>query len=131
LRPLPTTWVVIARPTIPITSEWAYKALDHGAVRRRPNTPGVVRALETEDARTVGQLLCNVFEDVVVAQHPAVGTIRDRMASFHPLGVSLSGTGPAVFAMAVNESAAKAIAAGIAESPDIDVFVTRTFAEER
>ena len=38
VRPLPTTWVVIARPTIQITSEWAYKALDHGAVRKRPNT---------------------------------------------------------------------------------------------
>jgi 4-diphosphocytidyl-2-C-methyl-D-erythritol kinase len=131
LPPLPTTWIVIARPTVHVTSEWAYKAIDHGAVRRRPNTPGVVRALETEDPHTVGQLLCNVFEDVVVAQHPVVGAIRDRLASFQPLGVSLSGTGPAVFAMAVNESAAKTIAAGVAEIPDVDVFVTRTFAEER
>jgi 4-diphosphocytidyl-2-C-methyl-D-erythritol kinase len=131
LRALPTTWVVIARPKIQITSEWAYKAIDHGAPRRRPNTSGVVRALESEDAGTVGQLLCNVFEDVVVAHHPVVGTLRAQMASHGPLGVSLSGTGPAVFAMAANESAAREIAGAVEKMADIEVFVTRTFAEER
>ncbi len=131
LRPLPTTWVVIARPTIPITSEWAYKAIDHGAIRKRPNTSGVLRALESEDPRSVGQLLCNVFEDVVVAHHPVVGSVRAQMASHQPLGVSLSGSGPAVFAMAANEAAARAIAAAVETMADVEVFVTRTFAEER
>jgi len=131
LRPLPTTWVVIARPTIEITSEWAYKALDHGAVRRRPDTPGVVRALESEDARGVGHLLCNVFEEIVIAHHPIVGTIRERMVGHRPLGVALSGTGPAVFAMAANEAAATEMARGVEQMSGVEVFVTRTFAEER
>jgi len=131
LRPLPTTWVVIARPTIQITSEWAYKALDHEAVRRRPNTQRVVQALEAEDPRIVGQLLCNVFEDVVVANHPVVGTLRERMTALRPLGVSLSGTGPAVYAMVENEAAARDIGSGLATMPDVEVFLTRTFSEER
>ncbi len=131
VRPLPTTWVVIARPTIQITSEWAYKALDHGAVRKRPNTSGLVRALEGEDARAVGHLLCNVFEDVVVAHHPVVGAIRDQMASHQPLGVSLSGTGPALFAMAANEADAGKIAASVQTMDGVEVVITRTFAEER
>lgn len=131
LPPLPTTWVVIARPIIHITSEWAYKALDHGAARKRPATSEVVRALEAEDARAVGRLLCNAFEDVVIAHHPVVKTIRDRMTAHHPLGVSLSGTGPAVFAMVANEAAAKDIGAVMAELADVEVLVTRTFAEER
>jgi len=131
LRPLPTTWVVIARPTIHVTSEWAYKALDHGAVRRHPNTPQVIKALQSEDARTVGQLLCNVFEDVVIAHYPIVGTVRDQMLAQHPLGVSLSGTGPAMFAMAANEAEAREIGGALGTLPDVEVFVTRTFAEER
>jgi 4-diphosphocytidyl-2-C-methyl-D-erythritol kinase len=131
LRSLPTTWVVIARPTIQITSEWAYKAIDHGAARKRPDTSRVVRALESEDASSVGQLLCNVFEDVVVAHHPVVGTLRTQMASQAPLGVSLSGTGPALFAMAANEAAARGIAQAVETMPNVEVFVTRTFAEER
>lgn len=131
VRPLPTTWVVIARPPLQITSEWAYKALDHEAVRKRPNTPALVRALEGEDARGVGHLLCNVFEDAVIAHHPAVGAIRDRMASHRPLGVSLSGTGPACFAMAANEAAAEEIAASLRTMDGVEVVITRTFAEER
>jgi 4-diphosphocytidyl-2-C-methyl-D-erythritol kinase len=131
LRPLPTTWVVIARPTIEVTSEWAYKALDHGAIRRHPNTQEVVRALTAEDARTVGHLLCNVFEDVVVAHHAVVGTVRDRMLAQRPLGVSLSGTGPAMFAMTANEAAAREIGAALGDLSNVEVFVTRTFAEER
>jgi 4-diphosphocytidyl-2-C-methyl-D-erythritol kinase len=131
LPPLPTTWVVIARPTLEVTSEWAYKALDHGSVRKRPNTPGVVRALEGEDPRGVGQLLCNVFEEIVIAHHPVVGTIRERMVGHRPLGVALSGTGPALFAMTANEAAAREMAAGVEQMADVEVFVTRTFAEER
>lgn len=131
LRPLPTTWVVIARPTIQITSEWAYKAIDHGAARKRPNTSDVVRALGSEDARTVGQLLCNVFEDVVIAHHPVVGTLRDQMMSHQPLGVSLSGTGPAIFAMVANEAAAREVADAVGRMAGVEIFLTRTFAEER
>jgi len=131
LPPLPTTWVVIARPTIEVATEWAYKALDHGAVRKRPDTSGLVRALESEDARAVGQLLCNVFEDVVIAHHPVVGAIRERMVAHGPLGTALSGTGPALFAMTANEAAARVMAAAIGQMADVEVFVTRTFAEER
>jgi 4-diphosphocytidyl-2-C-methyl-D-erythritol kinase len=132
LRPLPTTWVVLSRPPVPVSTEWAYKTLDHAAVRKRPDTAAVVRALDAEDAAGVGRLLCNVFEDMVVAHHPMVGEIRERMLARRPLGVSLSGTGPALFALVANEAAAREMAADLSAAlPQIDVFVTRTFAEER
>ncbi len=131
LPPLPTTWVVLARPAIEVSTEWAYKVLDHGAARRRPDAAAVVRALEAEDARAVGRLLCNVFEDVVATHHPVVGEIRGRMAALRPLGVSLSGTGPVLFALVTNEVAAREMSVALGSGPDLEVFVTRTFAEER
>jgi 4-diphosphocytidyl-2-C-methyl-D-erythritol kinase len=131
LPPLPTTWVVLVRPQIQVPTEWAYRVLDHGALRRRPNTQAVVRALEAEDAAAVGRHLCNVFEDVVTAHYPIVGAIRERMAAGGPLGISLSGTGPVMFALVGTETAAREIAATLGAIPDLDVFVTRTFSEER
>jgi 4-diphosphocytidyl-2-C-methyl-D-erythritol kinase len=131
LRPLPTTWVVLARPPVQVSTEWAYRILNHESIRRRPDTGGVVRAIETENAAGVGRALCNVFEDVVTAHYPSVAAIRDRMLAYHPLGVSLSGTGPVLFALAANEAAAREIAAGLSTVGDLDVIVTRTFAEER
>ena len=131
LRPLPTTWVVLARPPVQVSTEWAYRILNHESIRRRPDTGGVVRAIEAENAAGVGRSLCNVFEDVVTAHYPSVAAIRDRMLAYHPLGVSLSGTGPVLFALAANEAAAREIAKGLSAVADIDVIVTRTFAEER
>jgi len=131
LRPLPTTWVVLARPPIQISTEWAYRVLDHPDTHRRPDTQAVVRAIEAEDAVQVGRLVCNVFEDVVTAHYPAVAAVRDRMLAHKPLGVALSGTGPVVFALAANEADARAIGAALSEPGDLEVIVTRTFAEER
>jgi len=131
LRPLPTTWVVLARPAIHVSTEWAYKVLDHGAARRRPDASAVVRALEAEDAVAVGRHLGNVFEDVVIAHHPAVGAIRDRMLAYRPLGVSLSGTGPVLFALVANEASAREMGTALGAGSGLEVFVTRTFAEER
>ncbi|HXX40404.1 MAG TPA: 4-(cytidine 5'-diphospho)-2-C-methyl-D-erythritol kinase [bacterium] len=131
LRPLPTTWIVLARPPIQVSTEWAYRVLDHATARRHPDTKAVVRAIEAEDAVQVGRLVCNVFEDVVVAHYPEVAALRDRMLAYKPLGVSLSGTGPVVFALAANEGDARRIGAALSEQGDLEVFVTRTFAEER
>lgn len=131
LRPLPTTWVVLARPPVQISTEWAYKMLDHGSLRKRPNTAAIVQAIEAEDCSSVGRLLCNVFEEVVVAHYPIVGTVRERMQACRPLGVSLSGTGPVMFALVPNEVAAREMSTALAAAPGLEVFVTRTFAEER
>lgn len=131
LRPLPTTWVVLARPRLQVSTEWAYGVLDHSAERRRPDTQSVVRALDAEDPAQVGRLLCNVFEDVVETHHPAVRALRDRMAAYRPLGVSMSGTGPVLFALAAKESDARTLGDALAADPACEVFVTRTFAEQR
>jgi len=53
------------------------------------------------------------------------------MEASRPLGVSLSGTGPVVFALVPNETAARAMSADLAALPGVEVLVTRTFAEER
>ena len=108
LRPLPTTWVVLARPPVQISTEWAYRILES----RVDSAPARYRRRRAGDrgrergAASVGSL-CNVFEDVVTAHYPSVAAIRDRMLAHHPLGVSLSGTGPVVFALAANEAAAR------------------------
>ena len=131
LRPLPTTWVVLARPPLQVSTEWAYGELNHETPRRRPDTRAVVRALDAEDPAEVGRLLCNVFEDVVETHHPAVRSLRERIAARQPLGVSMSGTGPVLFALAAKESDARTLGEALANEDGCEVFVTRTFAEER
>jgi 4-diphosphocytidyl-2-C-methyl-D-erythritol kinase len=127
----PTNPVVLAWPPPHSSTEWAYGVLDHGTQRRKPDTSGVLRALDAEDPAEVGRLLCNVFEDVVETHHPAVRTLHERMTARHPLGVSMSGTGPVLFALAAKESEARTLGDALAGETGYEVFITRTFAEER
>lgn len=131
LPPLPTTWVVLARPRVEISTAWAYRQLPSGGIPARPNTAAMIEAVKREDVREVGRLLRNVFEDVIAATHPAVKELRARVLRGEAYGASMSGTGPTVFGLMANEAAARKVADDLRELPAVDVYVTRTFAESR
>ncbi|MDR7401577.1 MAG: 4-(cytidine 5'-diphospho)-2-C-methyl-D-erythritol kinase [Armatimonadota bacterium] len=131
LPPLPSTWVVLGRPQIPVATEWAYRQLRAAAVTARPDTRAMVEALRQEDVRRVGRLLCNVFEDVVGPAYPVIREIKRIILSGEAYGAALSGTGPTVYGLMANEAAARKVADDLAAVPDVDVIVTRTFAEAR
>lgn len=131
LPSLPTTWVVLARPRIPVSTTWAYKHLNLAAMTARPNTAAMVTAIQREDVRDAGRLVCNVFEDVIGSVHSAVAELKARILRGETYGAGMSGTGPTVFGLMANEAAAHKIADDLRVLPDTDVFVTRTFAEAR
>lgn len=131
LRPLPTTWVVLARPQVAVATEWAYRQINLAAIAARPDTTAMVDAVKREDVRDVGRLLCNVFEDLISVAHPVVGELRRRILRGEAYGAALSGTGPTVFGLMANEAAARKVADELQTLPEVDVQVTRTFAEER
>ncbi|MBI3976186.1 MAG: 4-(cytidine 5'-diphospho)-2-C-methyl-D-erythritol kinase [Armatimonadetes bacterium] len=131
LPTLPTTWMVLARPRVEISTAWAYGNLDLSSVGARPDAAAVVEAMRREDLRGVGRLLGNVFEDLLVRTHPVVGDLKRRILAGEAYGASLSGTGPTVFGLMANEAAARKTAEDLAALPDVEVLVSRTFAEER
>lgn len=131
LPPLPTTWLVVARPRAEVKTEWAYRQFDPTAVTARPDTAAMIEAVKREDVREVGRLLRNVFEHLIVATHPVVGELKARILRGEAYGAGLTGTGPAVFGLMANEAAARKVADDLQAMPDVEVTVTRTFAEVR
>lgn len=131
LPPLPTTWLVVARPKTEVSTAWAYRQLGQAAVPVRPNTAGMIEAVRREDVRDVGRQLCNVFESVTAAAHPLVADLKSRILRGEAYGAAMSGTGPAVFGLMANEAAARKTAEDLRVVPDAEVSVTRTFAEIR
>ena len=91
----------------------------------------MVNAVKREDVREVGRLLRNVFEEMIATTHPLVAQLKQRILRGEAYGAGLSGTGPTVFGLMANEAAARKVADELHMLPDIDVFVTRTFAEAR
>lgn len=131
LPALPTTWVILARPRVPVLTEWAYKHLQPTGITRRPDVPRLVDAVRRQDVTAVGRLLVNVFEEFIAGRHPVVAELKARILRGEAYGAAMTGTGPTVFGLMANEAAARRVAEDLGTADDVDVFVTRTFAEQR
>lgn len=131
LPPLPPTWLVLARPRAEVLTAWAYKQLQPAAISSRPDTQAMIHAVRREDVREVGRLLHNVFEPVITAAHPLIADLKARILRGEAYGASMTGTGPTVFGLMANEAAARKVADDLRALSDVDIYVTRTFAESR
>ncbi|MGQ0571919.1 MAG: 4-(cytidine 5'-diphospho)-2-C-methyl-D-erythritol kinase [Armatimonadota bacterium] len=131
LPPLPATWVVLARPRIAVLTEWAYKQIRPAEISRRPDIPLLIDAVTQRDVTAVGRLVGNIFETIIAAHHPIVADVKSRILRGEAYGAAMTGTGPTVFGLMANEAAARRVAETLGAMDDLDVFVTRTFAEER
>lgn len=131
LPPLPPTWVVLACPRVSVLTEWAYGHFHGNDGAARPDTRALVEAIRRRDVPAVGRLLGNVFEEMIAARHPVIGQLKSRILRGEAYGAAMSGTGPSVFGLMANDAAAQRVAEDLRQVPDVDVFVTRTFAEER
>jgi 4-diphosphocytidyl-2-C-methyl-D-erythritol kinase len=131
LPALPATWVVLARPRFPVLTEWAYRQIAPAQVTQRPDITGLSEAVQRRDVPAVGRLLGNVFEDVVGAHHPVIAELKAHILRGEAYGAAMTGTGPTVFGLMANEAAARRVAESLGAAHDVDVYVTRTFAEER
>lgn len=130
LPPLPTTWMVLARPQVEVSTAWAYRQLP-AEIPRRPDIGALIEAIKREDVREIGRLMHNVFEEVISQTHPVIEALRSRILRGESYGASMSGTGPTVFGLMANEAAARKVAEDLRAIPDVDVYISRTFAENR
>ncbi len=104
----PKLSVVVCKPPFPISTPVLFKRSDSVTLTRRPDTAAMLRAIELGDADAVIKNLCNVFEEVLPEEYGEVFTIRDKLLSIGALGAQMTGSGPTVFGLFKDESAAAA-----------------------
>ena len=109
LPPLPQCWVVVCKPDFPISTPELFARIDGCRVKCRPDTDGVLAALEAGDLAGVARRMYNVFEDVLPERQRArVADIKHTLIQQGALGANMSGTGPTAFGLFAEERAAKA-----------------------
>ena len=69
---------------------------------------GTVRALSAEDLGGVAARLCNVFEEFLPEEYHEVFHIKNRLLELGALNAAMSGSGPTVFGIFREKTAAKA-----------------------
>ncbi len=124
LRALPACHIVLCKPAFPISTPELFRAIDAVRLRCRPDTAGMMEALEQDDLHGVARRMFNVFEQALPAKRlGVVEEIRDTMIQRGAIGSCMSGSGPTVFGIFEGEREAKA-AVDALKSTYPDTFLT-------
>ena len=116
LAPLPRCWVVACKPDFPISTPELFAQADRVKLRRRPDTAGLLSALEAGDLGGVARRMYNVFEDVLPHRlYARVAEIKNELVQRGALGANMSGSGPTAFGLFDCQEAAEEARTSLAE----------------
>ncbi len=109
LPPCPHCWVVLCKPPFPVSTPELFQRIDSTKITCRPDTLGMIAALEGGDLNGVAHRLFNVFEEALPrTQRQTVDEIKNSLIQLGALGAAMSGSGPTVFGLFDNQSIAQA-----------------------
>ena len=107
LPDLPSCSILLAKPTVSVSTKEVYGALRADEIDIHPDIDGMVEALKAKDLRGVCDRCANVLEDVTAPSRPIIGEMERDMKKMGALCSIMSGSGPTVFGIFDDESAAR------------------------
>ena len=125
LAPMPHCWVVLCKPPFAVSTKDVYREMDAVDIKKRPDTAGMVKALEKGDYSGVCKRLSNVMELVTATKRRQIGEIKAFLAENGADGTLMSGSGPTVFGLFSDEGRART-AAKMLSRRFVDTFLTET-----
>ncbi len=107
LPPMPHCYVVLVKPPFAVSTADIYRQMNGGNVSPRPDTAGMVQALQQQDFVGICAQLYNVMEPVTGKDHPEIAQIRAMLLEQGAKGAIMSGSGPTVFGLFAHEQTAR------------------------
>ncbi len=107
LNPAPECFVMVATPDINVSTKEIYERLDMDEVVEHPDIDGMVEAIWEESLNGILDRMGNVLEQVTIPLYPIIEKIKGRMKDLGALNSLMSGSGPTVFGIFVNERIAR------------------------
>ena len=114
LRAMPECGVVILRPDFASSTPELFKAIDSLRVVSRPDTAGMLRAIEEGSLTAVARRVFNIFEAALPRRwSEKIDEAKDALLENGALGACMSGTGSAVYGLFADVEAASEAASRI------------------
>lgn len=110
LPPMPQCRVLIAKPAVSVSTKHVYESLNLSSLgaEAHPDIDAMRAAIEKKDLSGVVSQLGNVLETVTIPENPVIQTLKDKMMEMGADGSLMSGSGPTVFGLFTNQTAARA-----------------------
>ena len=115
LPPMPKCFVLLAKPSISVSTKMVYEKLDSHEIDEHPDIDGIMEGLKGHNLLKVSACLGNVLEKVTVEAYPVIEQIKNTMKKNGALNALMSGSGPTVFGLFEDKKAAKKAAFRIRE----------------
>jgi 4-diphosphocytidyl-2-C-methyl-D-erythritol kinase len=126
LPALPACHVVVCKPPFPLSTPQLFARVDVRNIDCRPDTAGLTSALEEGNLAGVAQRMYNVFEDVLEPRcREEIDAIKAALIDCGALGACMTGSGPTVFGLFDDVSAAQDARGRLAQRY-ADVFLCKT-----
>ncbi len=118
--------LLIAKPPVGLSTKYVYTTLDALESYEHPDIAGMAEAIARKDGAGIIARLGNVLEDVSIPACAEIAAIKQIMSEKGAMGSLMSGSGPSVFGLFKEETAAKEAAeqieaAGLAK----EIFTTK------
>ncbi len=107
--------LVLVTPPVRVSSKWAYERVSGELTRPGSSSSMIKVALASHRVELLAGHLVNDLESGVVAKHPEVAQIKEKLVAAGALGAQMSGSGPTVFGLAANAEDADRIADALTE----------------
>jgi len=107
LPPMPFCYIVICKPHFSCSTPELFKRIKCEKIRARPDTEGLINALEKGDLGGIARRMYNVFEDVLPRGREDITGIKSLMLDNSALGTVMTGSGPAVLGVYERKSNAQ------------------------
>ena len=105
--------LVLVKPSLNISTAWAYRQLGPALTDNARATTILVRHLEAGDAEGLGEACFNDFEPVMLARFPVLRSIKSALTQPGVYGVCMSGSGPTMYAICRSCEVAQEVASRV------------------
>ena len=105
---VPSCKVLIAKPAISVSTRFVYENLKLQELNSHPDIDGIIENIKKKDIRGIAERLENVLETVTIPAYPVIEDIKNVMKEQGALNALMSGSGPTVFGLFIEEKQAQA-----------------------
>jgi len=124
LPDMPDCVFVICKPEFSVSTPELYKKIDTVAIVNRPNNQAMESAILSGELERVAELVCNVFDPIVTADHLELNYIKSIFNTYGSLNQQMTGSGSACFAIMPSFEYA-AVVCNMLKDNYADIFIAK------